>query len=159
MSVTLEQVRAWDAGDPLRAFRDRFVLPDGVIYLDGNSLGPPPVAAQARLAAVVADEWGDGLVRSWNTHDWIGAPARVGARIARLIGAQPHEVIVADSTSVNLFKLLIAALGARPGRSVILSEPGSFPTDLYVAQGVANLMDGSHRPSSSPPRSTTMSPS
>ena len=142
MSVTLEEARAWDAADPLRPLRDRFVLPQGVIYLDGNSLGALPRAAAARTREVVEGEWGEGLVRSWNTHDWIGAPARIGGKIARLIGAEADEVIVADSTSVNLFKLLAAALGARPGRTVILSEPGAFPTDLYVAQGVADLLRG-----------------
>ena len=142
MSVTLDEVCAWDTEDPLRGLRERFLLPKGVIYLDGNSLGALPKAAVARTAAVVEDEWGQGLVRSWNSRDWIGAPARIGGKIARLIGAAPDEVIVADSTSVTLFKLIVAALGARPGRRVILSEPGNFPTDLYVAQGVTQLMPG-----------------
>jgi kynureninase len=142
MSATLAEVRAWDAGDPLRDFRRRFALPEGVIYLDGNSLGALPAATGARIASAVAEEWGQGLVRSWNSHDWIGAPARVGAKIARLIGAHPDEVIVADSTSVNLFKLIVAAMAQRPGRSVILSEAGNFPTDLYVAQGALALLPG-----------------
>ncbi|HEY5008002.1 MAG TPA: kynureninase, partial [Caulobacteraceae bacterium] len=142
MSATLEDVRAWDAADPLRDFRRRFALPRGVIYLDGNSLGALPVATAARVRAAVAEEWGQGLIRSWNNHDWIGAPARVGAKIARLIGAHADEVIVADSTSVNLFKLIVAAVGQRPGRSVILSEAGNFPTDLYVAQGALALLPG-----------------
>ena len=116
MSVTLDEVCAWDTEDPLRGLRERFLLPKGVIYLDGNSLGALPKAAVARTAAVVEDEWGQGLVRSWNSRDWIGAPARIGGKIARLIGAAPDEVIVADSTSVTLFKLIVAALGARPGR-------------------------------------------
>jgi len=142
MSPTLEAARALDAADPLREFRSRFALPPGVIYLDGNSLGPLPLAARARLAAVADHEWGEGLIRSWNDADWIGAPERVGAKIARLIGAAPGEVVVADSTSVNLFKLLIAALGARPGRRVILTETGNFPTDLYVAGGAAGMTAG-----------------
>ncbi|MGI9170716.1 MAG: kynureninase, partial [Caulobacteraceae bacterium] len=142
MSATLEEVRAWDAADPLRAFRQRFALPPGVIYLDGNSLGPPPVATAGRLAAAVEREWGAGLIGGWNDADWIGAPARVGGKIAGLIGAAPHEVIVADSTSVNIFKLLAAALAARPGRGVILTETGNFPTDLYVARGVADFVAG-----------------
>jgi kynureninase len=140
MPLTLDEARALDATDPLRAFRDRFELPEGVIYLDGNSLGALPKATRTRLCTAVDEEWGQGLIRSWNTHDWIGAPARVGDKIAGLIGAKSGEVIVADSTSVNLFKLLAAALRARPGRKVILSEPGNFPTDLYVAQGVAELL-------------------
>jgi kynureninase len=140
MPFTLDDARALDAADPLRGFRDRFDLPDGVFYLDGNSLGALPKATRARLKTAVDEEWGRGLIRSWNTHDWIGAPARVGDKIAGLIGANPGEVIVADSTSVNLFKLLVAALRARPDRKVILTEPGNFPTDLYVAQGVAELL-------------------
>jgi len=140
MTFTLADARALDAADPLRAFRDRFDLPEGVVYLDGNSLGALPKATRARLRTAVDEEWGRGLIRSWNTHDWIGAPARVGDKIAGLIGANPGEVVAADSTSVNLFKLIAAALRARPGRRVILTEPGDFPTDLYVAQGVAELI-------------------
>ena len=140
MTATLAEVRAWDAGDPLRDFRRRFALPQGVIYLDGNSLGALPAVTAARIGAAAADEWGQGLIRSWNSHDWIGAPARVGAKIARLIGARADEVIVADSTSVNLFKLIVAALDQRPGRSVILSEAGNFHTDLHIASGAADLL-------------------
>lgn len=131
----LAAVRSWDASDPLRAFRDRFDLPPNVVYLDGNSLGALPRATGQRIAQVVAAEWGAGLIRSWNDCDWIGAPRRVGDKIAGLIGAGPGEVIVADSTSVNLFKLISAALAARPGRREVLSEPGNFPTDLYVLEG------------------------
>ena len=142
MSVSLEDVRAWDAADPLRGFRDRFVLPEGVIYLDGNSLGALPAATGERVRVAVTTEWREGLIRSWNAHDWIGAPARVGAKIARLIGARPHEVVVADSTSVNLFKLIVAAVRQQGERKVILSEPGNFPTDLYIAQGATALIGG-----------------
>jgi len=142
MSPSLADVRAWDAADPLRDWRGRFDLPGGVIYLDGNSLGAAPRSVHERLRAAMADEWATSLIRGWNRHDWIGAPARIGAKIARLIGARPSEVIVADSTSVNLFKLIAAALAARPGRKTILTEPGNFPTDLYIAQGVQALMDG-----------------
>ena len=139
MTPTLEDVYAWDAADPLRSFRDQFVLPHGVIYLDGNSLGPLPRGTQDRLQAVVEGQWGVGLIRSWNDADWIGAPQRVGAKIARLIGAGADEVVVTDSTSVNLYKLLAAALAARPGRRVILTQAGDFPTDAYVAQGLSVL--------------------
>jgi kynureninase len=142
MSASLHDVRAWDAADPLRAFRERFVLTESVIYLDGNSLGALPASTGARLGAVVAKEWGQSLIRGWNDHDWIGAAARVGGKIARLIGARPDEVIVADSTSVNLFKLIAAAMRHQTGRGLILSEPGNFPTDLHIAQGAAGLMDG-----------------
>ena len=134
---TLEAMRARDLADPLRAMRDAFDLPPGEIYLDGNSLGALPRATPDRMARAVREEWGKGLIRSWNDAGWIGAPARVGAKIARIIGASAHEVVVADSTSVNLYKLLTAAVIAQPGRRVILTEPGNFPTDLYIAQGVA----------------------
>jgi kynureninase len=126
-----------DAADPLRGFRDRFELPAGVIYLDGNSLGPLPRDTAPRLAALLRDEWGRDLITSWNKHGWIDLPLRVGDKIARLIGAGPGEVAVADSTSVNLFKLLSGALALAPGRRVVLSDRGNFPTDLYIAQGLA----------------------
>jgi kynureninase len=136
--TTLDEVLAWDAADPLAPFRARFRLPDGVIYLDGNSLGALPHATIARLRDVVEREWGDGLVRSWNDAGWVEAPARVGAKIARLIGADADEVIVADSTSVDLFKLAVAAAGLRDG--AILAERDNFPTDSYVAGSVATLL-------------------
>jgi kynureninase len=131
-----------DANDPLAHFRSRFSLPKGLIYLDGNSLGALPVATPGRLARAAEQEWGESLITSWNVHDWIGAPRRVGDKIARLVGAAAGEVIVADSTSVNLFKLLAAAVRHQPRRHVILSEPGNFPTDLYMAQGLAELTPG-----------------
>jgi kynureninase len=126
--------------NPLAAFRERFVVPPGVIYLDGNSLGCLPRATAARVTDVVQREWGDGLIRSWNTAGWIDLPRRVGDKIARLIGAHAGEVVVADSTSVNLFKLLTSALAMKPGRRVILTEDDNFPTDLYIAEGVAALL-------------------
>jgi kynureninase len=135
-------ISALDAGDPLAGFRSRFALPPEIIYLDGNSLGALPAETAPRLDVVIRQEWGDGLIRSWNSHDWIGASQRVGDKIAGLIGAKPGEVVVADSTSVNIFKLLMAATGARPGRSIILSEAGNFPTDLYVAQGIVSSLPG-----------------
>ena len=138
MSFTLAEARAADAADPLRSCRERLHLPEGLIYLDGNSLGPLPKAAAERQREVVERQWGDSLIRSWNCHDWIGAPGRVGAKIAGLIGAKPNEVIVADSTSVNLFKLLVAA--RRADRPVLLSEAGNFHTDLHIAGGVADLL-------------------
>jgi kynureninase len=139
VTITLADAEALDAADPLLNLRGRFVLPDGVIYLDGNSLGPLPKGVAARVAAVIGEEWGGDLIRGWNARDWIGAPQRVGAAIAPLIGAQPHEVIVADSTTVNLFKLVAAATALAPDRAVILSEAGNFRTDLYVAEGAAEL--------------------
>ena len=137
--ITRSVIEAMDAGDPLAGCREWFALPDGVIYLDGNSLGAMPRATPARLAGVV-EAWQRDLIGSWNRHDWIGWPKRVGDRIARLIGARPGEVVVADSTSVNLFKLLAAALQCRPGRRVILTERDNFPTDLHVAQGLVRLL-------------------
>ncbi|WP_114521006.1 kynureninase [Altererythrobacter sp. ZODW24] len=132
----LAEARRLDDADPLAHFRSRFTWPDGVIYLDGNSLGALPVATPGRVEKVIREEWGIGLIRSWNDADWISMPQRVGSKIAPLIGAEPDEVIAADSVSVNLFKLIAAALAMQPGRTVVLSEPGNFPTDLYMIQGL-----------------------
>ena len=140
--LSRDDVVGLDSNDPIAGLRDLFLLPQGVIYLDGNSLGPLPAAAAARIDEVVRAEWGRGLVRSWNDAGWIDLPVRVAAKIAPLIGAAADEVMVADSTSVNIFKLLHAALKVRPGRSVILSALENFGTDLYVAQGLAHLLDG-----------------
>jgi len=140
LPVSLEEAEALDAADPIAGARDRFVLPDGVVYLDGNSLGPPPREVFERVAVVLREEWGSDLVRSWTSHGWIELPEKVAGAIAALIGADPGEVAVADSTSLNIFKLLGAALRLRPGRSVILSEKENFGTDLYVAQGLAELL-------------------
>jgi len=140
VSRTLDEVRALDSADPLRPCRDRFLIPEGLIYLDGNSLGAMPKAAAARQRALVEAEWGVSLIRSWNEHDWIGAPQRIGAKIAPLIGARPNEVIVADSVSVNLFKLILAAAALRPDRPVLLSEAGNFHTDLHIASGAAETV-------------------
>ena len=129
-----------DAADPLAGVRDRFHVPDGLVYLDGNSLGALPVGVREAIDDVVARQWGQDLITSWNTHDWWDAPRRVGARIARLVGAHEDEVVVADSTSANLFKALVAAARLRPGRSVLVIEPGNFPADLYVADSVAELL-------------------
>jgi kynureninase len=143
-NLTRADCEARDRADPLAPFRERFHLPPNVVYLDGNSLGALPKAAAARIQQAVEREWGRDLIRSWNLHRWIDLPQRAGAKIARLVGAKANEVIVADSTSVNLFKLLAAALRMRPGRRVILSEPGNFPTDLYVAQGLVEMLGGKH---------------
>jgi len=129
-----------DGADPLADLRRRFALPEGVVYLDGNSLGPPLKSVAARVQQTVGAEWGSELVRAWNSCGWIELPARVAARIAPLIGAREDEVAVADSTSINVFKLLAAALSLRPDRPVILSEEENFPTDLYMAQGLAQLL-------------------
>ena len=143
--LTRAACEALDARDPLAACRARFALPAGVIYLDGNSLGALPRAVPARMQRAIEQEWGVGLIRSWNDADWYPAPQRVGGQIAALIGADADEVIVADSTSVNLFKVLVAALRLRPGRKIILGENANFPTDAYVAGGVAELLDAEFR--------------
>ncbi|MDN4630669.1 kynureninase [Sphingomonas sp. PsM26] len=139
--MTPAEAQARDAADPLRAYRDAFHIPAGVIYLDGNSLGPLPRTTPAALADMAERQWGDRLIRSWN-EGWIEAPRRVGAKIARLIGATDDEVIVADSTSVNLFKLLVAALRHATPRGTILSETGNFPTDLHIAEGAVGCVPG-----------------
>ena len=138
--ITAAYCLALDQADPLAHCRERFALPQGVIYLDGNSLGAMPRAVPVRMARALEQEWAVGLIRSWNDADWYTAPQRVGARIAQLVGAAGTEVIVADSISVNLFKVLVAALRMRPGRRKILGELGNFPTDGYIASGVAELM-------------------
>ena len=144
MTITRTDLEALDRADELAPLRALFALPEGVIYLDGNSLGALPKATPARVAEVVQREWGQGLIRSWNDAGWMATPARVGDKIAKLVGAASGSVMVADSTSVNLFKLLGAALAARPGRRVIVSERRNFPTDLYIAEGLAALLDQGH---------------
>ncbi len=133
-----------DLTDVLKSKKDAFHIPDGVIYLDGNSLGVMPRHVPARVAEVVTNEWGNSLIRAWNSHSWMELPGRIGDRIARLIGAPAGSVVACDSTSVNVFKVLSAALSLRPGRKVVLSDNGNFPTDLYVASGLAELLDKGH---------------
>ncbi|GAA0779471.1 kynureninase [Roseibium denhamense] len=133
-----------DQNDVLAAKKAAFQIPEGVIYLDGNSLGVLPKHVPDRLQEVVTREWGTSLIKSWNDHSWIDLPQRVGDRIGRLIGADKGSVVACDSTSVNVFKVLAAALSLRPDRKVILSDNGNFPTDLYVAQGLQALLDKGH---------------
>ena len=137
---TLSDCQALDRQDPLRKLRDLFQLPEGVIYLDGNSLGVLPKATPARVAQAVAQEWGNDLIKSWNTAGWFQMPMKVGNKIARLIGAKDDEVVAADSTSINLFKVLSAALSIakadHPEKNTILSERTNFPTDLYIAEAL-----------------------
>lgn len=134
-----------DAADPLRRFRDLFELPHGMVYLAGHSLGPPARRTIARVAETVQNEWGHALVAGWSDHDWIGAPARVGGKIAGLIGAEADEVIAADSVSVNLFKLIGALMMLRPERKTLLIESGEFPTDMHVAQGAVAALGRGRR--------------
>lgn len=140
--MTLDDAIALDASDPLRAFRDEFQLRDGLIYLDGNSLGAAPRATAGRLASAISQEWGEGLISSWVGADWINAPRRIGDKIGALLGAQPGEIVAADSTSVNIFKALTAACSLRPNRPVILSEATNFPTDIYMMQGIEAFSGG-----------------
>jgi kynureninase len=140
LADALDRAARLDADDPLAAARDRFVLPDGMVYLNGNSLGPLPAAVPEVVRDVVERQWGRDLITAWNVHDWWDAPRRVGARIARLVGADDDEVLVADSTSANLFKVLVAAARMRPGRDTLVIEPGNFPADLYIADSVGELL-------------------
>jgi kynureninase len=138
--ITLQDCQQRDASDPLRSLRDLFSIPDGVIYLDGNSLGVMPKSAASRAAQVVSQEWGQDLIRSWNTAGWFDLPQRLGNQIAPLIGAGQGEVVATDTTSINLFKVLSAALSIatadHPSRRVLISERSNFPTDLYIAEGL-----------------------
>ena len=138
--TTLQDCQALDAQDPLAPLRQHFTLPEGLIYLDGNSLGAAPAAAAARVADVLQREWAEGLVRSWNEAGWIDLPQRLGNQLAPLIGAGPGEVVCTDSTSINLYKVLGAALRCTqadaPQRTKVLSERSNFPTDLYIAEGL-----------------------
>jgi kynureninase len=129
-----------DASDPLAAFRDRFLIPDGVIYMNGNSLGPLSRDAKERMDYVVSNEWGNELIRGWNSAGWYELPWRLGDKIGRLIGAASGETVVCDSTSVNLFKAVAAAFSMRPGRNKIVTEAGNFPTDLYILDGLRGFV-------------------
>lgn len=134
-----------DADDPLRHIRERFELPENVIYLDGNSLGALPRTTSATLQNTIRQQWGNDLIRAWNKHDWVNFPKRIGDKLAQMLGAAPGEIVAADSTSINIFKLLAGALELpairnNKQRRVILSEAGNFPTDLYMAQGLNVLL-------------------
>jgi len=142
MTRDLAEIADLDAHDPLRHFRDEFQLRDGLIYVDGNSLGALPRATASRVAAAVTNEWGEGLITSWLGAEWSTAPRRIGDKIASILGARPGEIIAADSTSVNIFKALTAAISLRPDRTVILSESTNFPTDVYMMQGIEAFSGG-----------------
>ncbi|ALE93633.1 kynureninase [Arthrobacter alpinus] len=145
LPTTRETCQAADAADPLRRFRDEFLLPEGVIYLDGNSLGARPRTSMATATRVLEQEWGTGLIRSWNTAGWFDLPARLGDKLAPLIGAGPGEVVITDTTSLNLFKTLAAALRIQqvsdPLRKVIVTERDNFPTDIYMAEGIVDFLN------------------
>lgn len=143
--LTRQSLAQLDAADPLVAFGDRFNLPEGVIYLDGNSLGALPKGAAERAAQVVTEEWGQGLIRSWNTAGWFEMPLKLGDKLGRLLGANPGETAITDTTTLNLFKALASALRTQkadaPQRRVILTERDNFPTDIYIAEGLADLVN------------------
>jgi len=140
-----DEAVALDRADPLGPLREQFALPANTIYLDGNSLGVPPSAAAQRAHSVIAAEWGEGLIRSWNSAGWFALPRRLGNKLAPLIGAAHNEVVVTDTISINLFKLLSAAVRVAnerdPKRRVIVSERSNFPSDLYIAQGLIEQLD------------------
>lgn len=142
--MTREDCQHRDRQDPFRLHRERFVIPDGMIYLDGNSLGLMPKTVPARVEHAVRQQWAQDLITAWNVHGWFQLPKVIGDKIARLIGASPGSVIVADTISVNLFKVLTAALALRRERKVILSDLGNFPSDLYVAQGLNRFLADGH---------------
>lgn len=143
-TLTLADCRAMDASDPLAKLRDQFDLPADVIYLDGNSLGAMPRSSARRAQDVITQEWGVGLIRSWNTAGWFDMPRKLGNKLARLVGGNDNEVVVTDTTSTNLFKVMAAALRLQkdkaPQRRVIVSERNNFPTDLYITQGLMDLL-------------------
>ncbi|WP_205623246.1 kynureninase [Rheinheimera baltica] len=136
----ITQLEQFDAQDSLAAKRDAFVLPPNTIYLDGNSLGAMPKVAATRAQDVLATQWSQDLIKSWNSHSWIDLPGTVGEKIARLIGAAPGQVISCDSTSVNLFKVLSSAMLLQQGRKIVVSQAGNFPTDLYMVEGLSSLL-------------------
>ena len=138
--MSTKQINTLDANDKLSGKRELFNLPDGVIYLNGNSLGPLPCNVQQRLDAVISGQWGKDLIGSWNKHGWIDLPLRVGEKIAPMLGAASGQVLCCDSISLNLFKLLASCLQLRPERKLVLSQKDNFPTDLYVAQGLQQLL-------------------
>ena len=138
----LSAVEAMDAADPLCSMRERFVLPEGVIYLDGNSLGAASPAVFGELQKAATQEWAEDLIRAWNTAGWFDMPIVLGDQLGRLIGAAAGQTVVCDTTSINIYKVLHAALAMRPDRHVIVAEGDSFPTDLYMAEGVASTRPG-----------------
>jgi kynureninase len=139
-SLDRNSCAALDAADPLARFRDRFLDDGSTIYLDGNSMGRLPKDAVPRLQEMAEHEWGTILVRGWTDSGWMDSPLRIGDRIGALIGAAPGEVLISDSTSVNLFKLIVGVLRARPSRRVVVTEASNFPTDLYIAQGAVAML-------------------
>ena len=147
-NIDRNAVLQMDEEDPLAPLRQQFSLPDGVIYLDGNSLGAMPKASMVRAQQVIAQEWSTDLIKSWNKAGWFDLPSRLGNLLAPLIGAKQDEVVVTDSISVNLFKVIAAALQMQaqyPQRKVIVTERSNFPTDIYIAEGLTRWLDKGYR--------------
>ncbi len=142
--LSIEQLEKLDLEDPLRKKRAEFLIPEGLIYLDGNSLGVLPRAVKKRLVSTVETEWGNSLIRAWNTHQWMELPSKVGDKIGLLIGAEKGAVIATDTTSLNVAKAVSAGLALNPDRRVILTDNGNFPSDVYMAQGVADTLGKGH---------------
>ena len=138
--ISLEYLQGLDATDPLAHFRDFFALPEDLIYLDGNSLGALPKQTPAHLQNVINKQWGQELIRSWNSHQWLQKPVQLGDRLGKLVGAAQGQNLVCDSTSVNIFKLAAAAIRLRPQRYKIITETGNFATDLYLLQGLQRML-------------------
>lgn len=138
--IDIQQIQTLDENDPLAHKKAEFDLPKDCIYLDGNSLGALPHATKDRISQVVSQQWGIDLIKSWNNHKWIDLPLTVGEKIAPLVGAGPGQVICCDSISVNLFKLLCSALTLKKGRKIVLSQSDNFPTDLYMVEGLSDLL-------------------
>lgn len=138
---TRTDLEALDQSDPLAGFRDEFFLPEGVIYLNGNSLGAMPLAAADRAKRVVEHEWAEGLIGSMNTAGWYELPSRLGAKIAPLVGAKPNEVVLTDATGINLYKIVAAALQMQPDRRIVVMEGSNFPTNNYMVQGLLEQLD------------------
>ncbi|PQZ89113.1 kynureninase [Arthrobacter sp. MYb227] len=145
LSTARENLIEKDKNDVLASFRDHFSLPEGIIYLDGNSLGPLPLGAAERAAEVINNEWAQGLIRSWNTAGWFEMPSRLGDKLSKLIGGNDGETVVTDTTSLNLFKAIASTVRIQqqdaPGRRVILSERDNFPTDIYIAEGISDFLN------------------
>jgi kynureninase len=144
MTMTREDFLALDADDPLAHFADEFYLPEGIIYLDGNSLGAMPKAAKARALEVIGQEWGEDLIKSWNKAGWFNLVEKLGNKTAKLIGADEGEVIYADATGLNVYKLVAAALDMRPDRKIIVMEGSNFPTNNYMVQGLIKQLGRGH---------------
>lgn len=142
--ITREQCLYWDQEDELKKFKDEFALPEGVIYLDGNSLGARPKKSLAVAQHIISQEWGEDLINSWNKADWWGLPTRLGDKVAKLIGAEQGEVVISDSTTLNLFKVLSAAVKIQadkfPEHKIIVAEKDAFPTDIYIIEGFIDLI-------------------